>query len=56
MRAFLLSRGLVVDQWPIVALLVLFGILYSFGLNSYGMFLWDEAEYASIGRSVLHGQ
>jgi 4-amino-4-deoxy-L-arabinose transferase-like glycosyltransferase len=56
MRAFLQSRGLVVDQWPIVALLVLFGILYSFGLNSYGMFLWDEAEYASIGRSVLHGQ
>jgi 4-amino-4-deoxy-L-arabinose transferase-like glycosyltransferase len=37
-------------------LLALFGILYSFSLNSYGMFLWDEAEYASIGRSVLRGQ
>jgi 4-amino-4-deoxy-L-arabinose transferase-like glycosyltransferase len=43
-------------QWPAVALLVLFGILYSFSLNSYGMFLWDEAEYASIGRSVLQGR
>ncbi len=37
-------------------LLALFGILYSFSVNSYGMFLWDEAEYASIGRSVLRGQ
>jgi 4-amino-4-deoxy-L-arabinose transferase-like glycosyltransferase len=35
---------------------VLFGILYSFTINSYGMFLWDESEYASIGRSVLRGQ
>ena len=56
MHAFLRTRRLVMGQWPIVALLLLFGILYSFGLNSYGMFLWDEAEYASIGRSVLHGQ
>jgi 4-amino-4-deoxy-L-arabinose transferase-like glycosyltransferase len=43
-------------QWPVIVLLALFGILYSFSLNSYGMFLWDEAEYASIGRSVLRGQ
>lgn len=43
-------------HWPVIALLALFGILYSFSLNSYGMFLWDEAEYASIGRSVLRGQ
>jgi 4-amino-4-deoxy-L-arabinose transferase-like glycosyltransferase len=56
MHAFLRTRRLLMGQWPIAALLVLFGILYSFGLNSYGMFLWDEAEYASIGRSVLHGQ
>ncbi|HEV8039654.1 MAG TPA: glycosyltransferase family 39 protein [Bryobacteraceae bacterium] len=56
MHAFLRTGRLVMGQWPIAALLVLFGILYSFGLNSYGMFLWDEAEYASIGRSVLHGQ
>ena len=35
---------------------MLFGILYSFTINSYGMFLWDESEYASIGRSVLRGQ
>jgi 4-amino-4-deoxy-L-arabinose transferase-like glycosyltransferase len=43
-------------HWPVMALLALFGVLYSFSLDSYGMFLWDEAEYASIGRSVLHGQ
>ena len=43
-------------QWPIVGLLALFGILYSLTLNSYGMFLWDEAEYASIARSLLHGE
>src|SRR5882724_2363055 len=45
-----------VRQWPIAGVLALFGILYSFTLNSYGMFLWDEAEYASIARSLLHGQ
>ncbi len=50
------ARRLVLDEWPMVALLALFGILYSLSLNSYGMFWWDEAEYASIGRSVLHGQ
>ena len=50
------ARRLVAGHWPIGVLLALFGILYSFGLNSYGMFMWDEAEYASIGRSVLRGQ
>jgi 4-amino-4-deoxy-L-arabinose transferase-like glycosyltransferase len=48
--------GLVQRNWPVVALLVLFGVLYSLTINSYGMFLWDESEYASIGRSVLRGQ
>ena len=50
------TRRLFLGHWPILVLLVLFEILYSFSLNSYGMFLWDEAEYASIGRSVLQGQ
>jgi len=49
------ARRLGIGHWPIVVLLALFAILYSFSLNSYGMFLWDEAEYASIGRSVLRG-
>jgi len=49
-------RRQALGHWLIVALLVLFGILYSFSLNSYGMLMWDEAEYASIGRSVLHGE
>jgi 4-amino-4-deoxy-L-arabinose transferase-like glycosyltransferase len=49
------TRRLALGQWPIVALLAFFGILYGFSLNSYGMLMWDEAEYASIGRSVLHG-
>jgi 4-amino-4-deoxy-L-arabinose transferase-like glycosyltransferase len=48
-------RAVVMREWPIVVLLALFGILYSTALNSYGMFMWDEAEYASIARSVLHG-
>jgi len=43
-------------HWPIILLLALFGWLYSLNLNAYGMFLWDESEYASIGRSVLRGQ
>jgi 4-amino-4-deoxy-L-arabinose transferase-like glycosyltransferase len=49
-------RPVVIREWPIVGLLALFGILYSITVNSYGMFMWDEAEYASIGRSVLRGQ
>jgi 4-amino-4-deoxy-L-arabinose transferase-like glycosyltransferase len=48
--------GIVQRNWLVVPLLVLFGVLYSVTLNSYGMFLWDESEYASIGRSVLRGQ
>lgn len=41
---------------PLVALLLLFGGLYATTLDSYGMFMWDEAEYASLGRSVLRGE
>lgn len=44
------------EYWPVLALLLFFGVLYSFTLDSYGMFLWDESEYASLGRSVLRGQ
>jgi 4-amino-4-deoxy-L-arabinose transferase-like glycosyltransferase len=42
-------------HWPIIALLALFGMIYGATLNAYGMFLWDESEYASIARSALEG-
>jgi 4-amino-4-deoxy-L-arabinose transferase-like glycosyltransferase len=37
-------------------LLVVAGVLYASTLSAYGMLMWDEAEYASIGRSVLRGE
>jgi 4-amino-4-deoxy-L-arabinose transferase-like glycosyltransferase len=43
-------------HWPILLLLALFAAVYSASLTAYGMLRWDEAEYASIGRSVLHGE
>ena len=46
----------IVREWPVVALLLFFGIVYATILDSYGMFMWDEAEYASIARSVAQGQ
>ena len=49
-------RTVALREWPIAALLALFGALYIASLHSYGMFMWDEAEYASIARSVLLGQ
>ena len=47
---------LVKREWPILVLLALFGMLYSTTLDSYGMFMWDEAEYASLARSVVRGE
>jgi len=41
---------------PIVLLLVVFGAVYATALGAYGMFMWDEAEYASLARSVLMGE
>jgi len=49
-------RTAAIREWPVVALLALFGVIYSTALDSYGMFMWDEAEYASIARSVMQGQ
>lgn len=54
-RVIVRTRELVARHWSIIALLALFGIIYGASLNSYGMFLWDESEYASIARSVLQG-
>ena len=44
------------EHLPFLVLLVVAGALYVSTLDSYGMFIWDEAEYASIGRSVLRGE
>ena len=39
----------------ILLVLCLFSVLYASTLDSHGLFMWDEAEYASIGRSVVDG-
>lgn len=49
-------RALLREQGAIFLLLLFFGALYSTTLASYGMFAWDEAEYAALGRSVLRGE
>jgi len=49
-------RFAITHHGPILLLLALFGALYSTTLTAYGMFQWDEAEYASIARSVARGQ
>ncbi len=36
-------------------LLALFGWLYWGTLGSHGMFMWDEAEYAALGRNIQRG-
>src|SRR5437870_1076657 len=41
---------------PICLLLLFFGVVYAITLDSHGMFIWDEAEYASLARSVLRGE
>lgn len=40
----------------VLALLALFSVLYVSTLNNDNMFIWDEAEYASIGKSILTGE
>jgi 4-amino-4-deoxy-L-arabinose transferase-like glycosyltransferase len=49
-------RALIKEHGAILLLLLFFGALYSTTLTAYGMFVWDEAEYASLGRSVLRGE
>jgi hypothetical protein len=41
-------RALVIRRSAILLLLVFFGAVYATTLNSYGMFMWDEAEYALL--------
>jgi len=49
-------RATVIRHGPILLLLGFFGVVYAMTLNSNGMFMWDEAEYASLGRSVVRGE
>ena len=44
-----------IPKYSFLLLLTFFGVVYAGTLGSYGMFMWDEAEYASIARSVLNG-
>ena len=39
-----------------ILLFVFFGVLYAQDLTTYKMFMWDEAEYASLARSVIGGE
>lgn len=49
-------RDLLREHGAILLLLLFFGVLYATTLDAYGMFVWDEAEYAVLGRSVLRGE
>ncbi|MFI5371955.1 MAG: ArnT family glycosyltransferase, partial [Candidatus Eisenbacteria bacterium] len=41
---------------PVLLLVVLFASVYAADLGRVRMLMWDEAEYAELGRSVLHGE
>lgn len=41
---------------PLLALLLVFGAAYVYTNAAPRMFMWDEAEYASLGRSLARGE
>jgi 4-amino-4-deoxy-L-arabinose transferase-like glycosyltransferase len=43
-------------HWAIGVLLVGSGAVYARTAGAYGMLMWDEAEYASLARALLHGE
>ena len=45
-----------VDVAPLSGLLVVFAALCYSNLGAFDMLMWDEAEYASIGRSLARGE
>ncbi len=45
----------ILENKEVIVLLVLLGGFFFSNLGAYKMFMWDEAEYASIARSVLRG-
>ena len=40
------------DNKAIIIILLFFGYMYFSTIDSYGMFMWDEAGYANIGKSL----
>ncbi len=40
----------------LIAILAAAGVLYLSGLGSHGMFMWDEAHYAVLGRALAEGK
>ncbi|MFN8644170.1 MAG: glycosyltransferase family 39 protein [Candidatus Binatia bacterium] len=42
-------------HWPLAALLGGAGAVYARTCGAYGMLTWDEAEYASLARSLVRG-
>jgi len=43
------------EHAAILILVLATGIAYGLTLDSHGMFMWDEAEYASLSRSISEG-
>lgn len=43
-------------HWAIGVLLVVAGATYASTSGAYGMLVWDEAEYASLARSLVRGE
>lgn len=49
------AAGRVAAHWPLAVLLIAAAIVYRASLGAYGMLMWDEAEYASLARSLARG-
>lgn len=49
-------RGLLRKHVVITGGLVVFGGLYLSTIDSYGMLMWDEAHYATLGRALARGE
>jgi 4-amino-4-deoxy-L-arabinose transferase-like glycosyltransferase len=43
-------------HWAIAALLAVAAVTYAHTSGAYGMLMWDEAEYASLARSLWRGE
>lgn len=41
------------QHWPLALLLLVAGLVYAQTLDAHGMFIWDEAEYAALARSLV---
>lgn len=51
-RLFALQGALVKRQAPLALLLVAFAYFFFSSLDSHGGLMWDEAEYANLGRDI----